>query len=612
MKDFEQHFYQHTTTGAHVYAENGVQYVCFSYASQCAECGVVLFDRESGKEVNRYAFDAKNQIGSVYYMVLEDFDTEKLSYLFYEKDELVSDKKAKCIIGNFEYGLPKEEAAYKAGFGCDSYDWEQDVFPGLTYEESIGYCMHVRGFTKHSSSGVKAKGTFAGIIEKISYLKDLGITTLELQPAYEFNECPEKVSNEVSGAILKSENKKLNYWGYQDAYYYCPKKTYAASKDAGTEFKNLVKALHKNSMEIVMQFYFPTDFCRSEIIHILRFWHMNYHVDGFHLLGEGLTIKDIATDPFLSKTKIWYEQFPMAEISSALEVPKYPHLAVYNDGYLYDMRKFLKGDEGTLYNAMKQMRSKPKTHGVVNYFTNYYGFTMADLCSYERKHNEENGEDNRDGNDCNYSWNCGAEGPTRKKQVLLLREKQMKNAFTLLFLSQGMPLIFMGDEFGNSQKGNNNPYCQDNEITWLNWKDLIKNQKLTEYFKGLIALRKENQIFRMPKECMIMDYKACGFPDLSYHGEEAWKPSWEHYVRHIGFMLCGRYEKEPRELFYYVAVNMHWEEHEFALPKLPKGMQWEVSVSTEETKVSGAVATEVQADKKVILAPRSIQILLGK
>lgn len=612
MKNFEQHFYQHATTGAHVYAENGVQYVCFSYASQCAECGVVLFDRESGKEVSRYAFDTKNQIGSVYYMVLENLDTDKLSYLFFEKDELVSDKNAKWLTGTFEYGLPKEDEAYKAGFSCTSYDWEQDVFPGLTYEESVGYCMHVRGFTKHSSSGVKAKGTFAGIIEKISYLKDLGITTLELQPAYEFNECPKNVSNEVSGAILKSENQKLNYWGYQNAYYYCPKKTYAASKDTCTEFKNLVKALHKNSMEIVMQFYFPKDFCRGEIIHVLRFWHMNYHVDGFHLLGEGLPIKDIATDPFLSKTKIWYEQFPMAEISSALEAPKYPHLAVYNDSYLFDMRKFLKGDEGTLYNAMKQMRSKPKTHGVVNYFTNYYGFTMADLCSYERKHNEENGEDNRDGNDCNYSWNCGAEGPTRKKQVLLLREKQMKNAFTLLFLSQGMPLIFMGDEFGNSQKGNNNPYCQDNEITWLNWKDLIKNQKLTEYVKYLIALRKENQVFRMPKECMIMDYKACGFPDLSYHGEEAWKPSWEHYVRHIGFMLCGRYEKESRELFYYVAVNMHWEEHEFALPKLPKGMQWEVSVSTEAEKVSGAVATEVQADKKVILAPRSIQILLGK
>jgi glycogen operon protein len=279
---------------------------------------------------------------------------------------------------------------------------------------------------------------------------------------------------------------------------------------------------------------------------------------------------------------------------------------------MYDMRRLLKGDEGMLYEVMKHMRINPSTNGVINYITNYYGFTMADLFSYDRKYNEANGEDNKDGVDYNFSWNCGAEGSTRKKQVLALREKQIRNAFILLMLSQGTPFFYMGDEFGNSQKGNNNPYCQDNEITWLNWKDLNKNKEIYSFVKELISLRKNTGVFHLPKECMIMDYKSCGCPDISYHGEEAWKPSWEHYSRQIGFMLCGDYAEGCEGKYYFVAVNMHWEDHEFALPKLPKKKVWKKLMTTSAKEVSVIDANDNINDAVYRIEKRSITMFIGE
>lgn len=606
MHNWEQIFWKHP------YGVNRVQEgLQVSLVSQKEDCGIVFYEANSDKEVKRVPFDKANKIGNVYYMNINNMPDNASSYLFYEEDRLIVDPWAYKYIGTDTFGVPKGPLDFRASFDSVKYDWENDKFPMLQYEDSIVYGIHVRGFTMHASSGVKGKGTFAGLIEKIPYLRDLGITTVELQPIYEFNEMPKQKTEKKNNPTL-TEVPKLNYWGYQEAFYYAPKRAYSLGDDATVECKNMIKAFHKQNMEVIMQVYFKTDTPVIEIINVLRFWHIVYHVDGFRLIGDIPQIKEIVRDAYLQKCKLMYQQFPVSELYASHEKPIYRNLATCNDGYMYDMRRFLKGDEGMLYEVMKHMRINPATHGVINYITNYYGFTMADLFSYDRKYNEDNGEDNKDGIDYNFSWNCGAEGSTRKKQVLALRSKQIKNAFALLILSQGTPCFRMGDEFCNSQRGNNNPYCQDNDITWLNWKDLKKNHEIYSFVKELIAMRMSMRVFSQSKECMIMDYKSCGCPDISYHGEEAWKPCWEHYSRQIGFMYCGDYADGCKGKYYYVAINMHWEDHSFALPKLPKNKVWKRLLTT--TSKEGVVPENT----KDVISPvytiekRSIAAFIGE
>ena len=204
---------------------------------------------------------------------------------------------------------------------------------------------------------------------------------------------------------------------------------------------------------------------------------------------------------------------------------------------------------------------------------NTNGFTLMDMVSYDIKHNEANGEDNRDGTDYNQSWNCGAEGPSRKKRIMQMRRKQIRNALLMLFLSQGTPLLMMGDEFGRTKKGNNNSYCQDNDISWLNWSLLNSNSSIHEFVKHVIRFRKEHSVFHMEKEPALMDYRCVGLPDVSYHGLKTWCPMFDRFLRQLGILYCGKYGKKPdgrEDDYFYVAFNMHWEPHEFALPNLPK------------------------------------------
>lgn len=555
--------------------------VHFSFVSPFSDCGVVLYEKKTRKEKLRIAFPEGFQIGNVHCMYVQGVSQEDTAYCFYEKDRLVTDVRGRAF-------LDEEASVLPACFPAAEYDWEGDRNPNIPYEESIGYCLHVKGFTRHASSGVKEKGTFLGLTRKIPYLKALGVTTLELQPVNEFSETEkQKGAADPFWDMETPESVRKNYWGYKEGCYYSPKNSYSFTKDAVTEFKDMVKLLHRNGLEVILQFYFTSDTPKWEIPEILRHWVMEYHVDGFHLKGENIVPDILATDPALSTTKLWYYDFPNGgkeglrpEQSAAMR-----YLAEYKDDFRYDMRRFLKGDEGMLSAVMYHLRRNPDSCGQINYLTNYDGFTLMDLVSYERKHNEENGEENRDGNDYNASWNCGQEGPSRKKAVVRLRMKQIKNALLLLFLSQGTPLIFMGDEFGNSQKGNNNPYCQDNEITWLNWKNLITGKEIYEFTRTLIDLRKGHPVLRQPKEARLMDYGACGYPDVSYHGEMPWKPDSAHYSRQLGVMYCGKYaflDKKTEDDFFYVAYNMHWEPYAFAMPRLPKDLKWTLEMITDE------------------------------
>ncbi len=564
----------------------------FSFASKKEQCGVILYDRNSGRRLKRLPFSQKERIGNIYCKYIEGVDPKQTAYQFYEEDRILPDERARVFIGRHVYGRERDSRDLKAGFLKAGFDWQGDVRPHIPYEECVCYCMHVRGFTRHTSSGVADRGTFRGMTEKIPYLLESGITTVELQPAYEFMEVPCREAHRGSasqGVVLAKgpelePPRRLNYWGYKKGYYYMPKAAYAAGEDAATEFKEMVRAFHANGMEIVMQFYFPNDVKEQEIPEILRFWVLEYHVDGFHLMGERLPTTVIARDELLADTKLWYYGFDTDAVYGREEGPKSPNLAAYRDDYLYTMRKYLKGDEDMLQSVLYQMRHIPHREACIHYLTNYYGLTLMDLVSYDRKHNEPNGEDNRDGNPSNFSWNCGEEGSSRRKKILLLRRKQIKNAICLLLLGQGTPLIFMGDEFGNSQKGNNNPYCHDSSVTWLDWRDLERNSEIYDFWKRMVRLRKEHPILRRREEFRLMDYSSCGYPDLSYHGQNAWRPQLESYNRHVGIMYCGKYAKKEdggEDAFFYLAMNMYWEPQRLGLPKLPKGLKWKRIVCTD-------------------------------
>lgn len=566
----------------------------FEFSSKSQVCGIVFYD-DKHREIKRVAFHEDERKGLVY---TKDIPIEsECYYLFYEEETLKPDYKAK-MLSSSKYGVFRSISDCKGVCRFTDFEWKKDYLPKLEYKDSVFYTLHVRGFTMHSSSGVSNRGTYLGILEKIPYLKEIGITTLELQPAYEFLELDApferthgfslpSYSKEI---VLNDNSQKLNYWGYKRGFYYAPKGAYAVN-NACTEFKTLICELHKNNMELIMQFYFPDEFKRSEIPQILHYWREEYHVDGFHLMGNRLPVDLIAEDDLLADTKLIYYNFPTEQLYQYNEKPFFINLAEHEDGYMYDLRRFLKGDDNMMNRVLSQMRYIPDKAGRIHYLTNYNTLTMMDMVTYDYKHNEINGEENSDGTDYNASWNCGEEGPTKKKKVRQMRMKQIKNAYSLLLFSQSTPKIFMGDEFGNTQKGNNNPYCQDNQISWLDWSLQSKNKELLEFWKRLILFRKEHSILHPKKQLLLMDTLSCGYPDLSYHSESAWKLKAESYTRHIGIMYFDQCEESKASMqgkFIYIAVNMHWDVHRVGLPKLPHNMRWQLVFDTSvETSSTG-------------------------
>lgn len=578
----------------------------FTYVSDAKECGLILYDGKTRREHGRFPFPEEKRIGRKWRMELELDDSKDWLYQFREGERRLPDPKGREFISPKRYG---EEKAPEDLFGVirnHDFDWMGTKQPKIPYEDCLIYCLHLRGFTKHATSGVKNRGTFLGVTEKIPYLKEIGVTTLEFQPICEFMEKKKVISGGLSA--------NLNYWGYTEGFYYAPKSDYSKNEPV-RECKEMIRALHEAGLEVILQFYFPKEFNPMEIPEILRFWVEEYRVDGFHLIGEDLPADLIARDPELSETKIWYYVFHPEGLYGKRGTPAYKNLGLLRDDFLYEGRRFLKGEENLVSAMTGHLRSIPAALGRINYLSTYWGFTLMDMVSYDFKHNEANGEDNHDGTDYNCSWNCGEEGPSRKKKIRALRLQQIKNALCLLFFAQGTPRIFMGDEFGNSQKGNNNPYCQDNEICWLNWSMAEKNKEILDFFIFLAGLRKDNPILHPAREAQMMDFISCGYPDLSFHGETAWRPQIENYSRQLGVMYCGLYgEKElglngrngipkkadplanpevadetasqkggmedGREEFLYLAVNMHWESHRLGLPRLPKGKRWEILFST--------------------------------
>lgn len=598
------------------------------------QCGIIIYPK-TGKEL-KIPFSRQYLIGGLYCLLVKDFPYQEFFYLFYRDDELVTDPYAELLDSSERFGDSRRKGKpAKCIYRSTAYDWEEDRPLEIPFQNSIIYKLHMRGFTRHASAKVTGNGTFAGLIQKIPYLKDLGITAVESMPIHEFEDVIYNPSYaRIDEAVLPfmDEKKqtwehKVNYWGYCAGNYMAPKRAYSFSDRPDVECKDMIKALHKNGMEFIMQFYFPADARPGYILDVCRFWAIYYHVDGFKLMGCTLPVKLLSSDPYLKTTKLIFETLGEEKPDLTVENSCFKNLGAVLPGFAYDIRKYLKGDEDMLSVVAEHFKRNPGWYAAVNEITSYQGFTLADLVSYDRKHNEENGEENRDGNDYNYSWNCGVEGKTRKKSILSLRQQQSKSALIMLLLAQGTPVLLAGDEFGNSAGGNNNPYCQDNAVSWLDWKETAAKRELHAFVKQLIALRRAHPIFHMQEQLKQMDYLSCGYPDLSYHGDQAWYPGFENYNRHIGIMYCGKYAKIDRKTeddFFYIAYNTHWIDHEFALPKLPSGMSWQLvlSSSREQPQISETVrplagkeiprSEEKQKQNRILVKARTVVVLTGK
>lgn len=580
---------------------------------------------EDKRRVKQIPFDPELRIGNVWRLETSE-DIGKYSYAYEADGRVFSDPNGTVFTGRKKFGVLKDGTRIlKTPIGEavavpeESEAWKKDRPLGTPYHESMIYRLHVRGFTESPTSGLDAevRGTFQGIIDKIPYLKELGITAVELMPPYEFNEVMLPVM--ASGNPRREELKptgKINYWGFtRDALEMAPKASFTSDhKNPKNEFRKMVLALHAAGIEVIVDLYFTDAESPNYLSDVMRQWRITYHVDGIHIIGTA-PFQVIARDAYLANFKIWADSW--GDLRSEMDGHGNPaaggvsrkYLADYNDGFQNDMRRALKGDENMLSALMYRIRENPGDRAVIHYIANVSGFTLADMVSYDRKHNEENHERNMDGTDNNYSWNCGEEGRSRKKSVNLLRKKMLRNAFVLLLLSQGTPLIQAGDEFGRTKDGNNNSYCQDNRMTWIDWKLKEKNRDLYEFAKYMIHFRMRHGVFHQAAELRNIDYRNTGIPDISFHGENAWQPAMENYRRELGVMYSGAYGQDDT---FMVLYNFHWEVHTFGLPHPPEGMKWAIAIDTAAEAVNGIYAEGEEAEipeREARVQPRSIQVL---
>ncbi|MBE5960671.1 MAG: alpha-amylase [Lachnospiraceae bacterium] len=584
------------------------------------ECKLKIYKSGESKARQEIVLKEEHRFGAVFRIRLRADEIEGDCYAYEAFGKEFVDPYARRIVGRDVFGKhlgEHEKRLVRAAIDYETFDWKDDKAPNIPFSDMVLYKIHVRGFTKHESSGVRHKGTYLGVTEKLKYMKELGVNAVMLMPIVDFNEIMEEenlsygvpsYTNQLryqrSVEFQKQSNEgkyKVNYWGYsKDSFFFAPKASYASvPANVETEFKQMVKAFHANGIEVMIDMAFPSGMSAIMILDCLRYWVREYHVDGFRINTDISPETFIATDPYLARTKLLANCFNPDYVYGREVTPAFRNLAEYNDGFLVDVRRFLKGDEGQVSRVQERFRRNGEKCAVINYITDHNGFTLHDLYSYDVKHNQVNDEQNRDGTDYNYSWNCGMEGDVRKKKVKELRLQMMKNAMLLLFFSQGTPMLLAGDEFGNTQNGNNNAYCQDNEIGWLDWKKKKQNTELFDFIKQLIGIRKEHRVLHNTIELRTMDYISCGYPDISYHGVKAWYPDYSNYCRTSGIMLCGKYAMVTpgkQDCFFYFAINMHWEDHDFDLPDLPRGHEW---VELLKTIAPGYKSEKISKSKKL-------------
>lgn len=586
-------------------------------AKQDQICAVLLYDRVTGRKQMRIELPKEYCVGSLHSVRIRNLDYRKYDYNYEIDGKVCMDTYARKIVGrelwNDSVRIQKNPLL-RCGFDFASFHWREER-PVISKQDMFLYKLHVRGFTMDTAA--KNKGTFAALQKKIPYLQELGVTSVELMPVYEFEEIEREQQDRLPDYVTQKKRPekkktKVNFWGYTRGNYFAPKASFAASDNAALELKKLIQAFHNHGIECIMEMFFPREVPACELIDALHYWVLEYHVDGFHLQGENIPVTVIAQDLLLQNTKLFYVWFD--ETAVARE-EKNEHLFFYNDEFEYPIRRMLCGRDANLYDFTSQMRKQQEHASYVNYICDNNGFTLADLFAYSEKHNEANGEDNSDGSNWNYSCNCGAEGETKRKYILNLRKRLFKDAMAALCLAQGVPLLFSGDEFGNSQEGNNNAYCQDNEIGWVNWRQKKKNSELFGFTKAMIRFRKEHPVLRLPEPMQMCDFMGEGFPDLSYHGEEAWLAGFEPGRQAVGLLYGGSYALHAdgtADDNIYIAFNFHVTEKKLALPGNKKTKGWYRVIDTAAGRNAVVEHGAQKEQKQTVIAPQSVVVFIGK
>lgn len=651
----------------------GVNFTVHSYGA--TSCELLLFRREEEEPYAVLPFPEHYRIGNVYSMIVFGLNIQDFEYayrldgpydeskgLLFERNRVLLDIYAKAVTGQSQWGRPRKEGTfYKARVVKDDFEWGRNRNPLIPMEDLIIYEMHVRGFTRHGSSGVEYPGTFAGLMEKIPYLKELGVNAVELMPIFEFDEM--KDSRMVDGRQV------VDYWGYNTVSFFAPNTSYTGMKEynrEGTELKKLIRALNENGIECFLDVvfnhtaegnemgpcfsfkgfdnniyymltpdghYYNFSGCgntlncnhpivQQMILECLRYWATAYHVDGFRfdlasILGRNEDgspmskpplLKSLAFDPILGDVKLIAEAWDAGGLYQVGSFPSWNRWAEWNGRYRDDLRSYLKGDYGMSHVAAQRITGSLDMYGregrgynaSVNFLNCHDGFTLWDMYCYNEKHNEANGWGNTDGANDNRSWNCGVEGETDNEEILALRRRLAKNAVTVLMLSRGTPMFLAGDEFLNTQFGNNNAYCQDNEISWLDWGLLDQNRDHFEYMKNVIRIRKEHDVVRKySKRCSL------GFPEV-----QVMEPDEETKVLRV--IYAGRNHEDTGDDIVCLAVNVFWEWQEFPLPKLPSYMRWQVEADTYGNYLPAGIPqgrTTEPVDHRAFMAPRSALVL---
>lgn len=666
-------------------ASNGVSFTINSHGA--TRCTLLLFKPQASKPYARIPFPDSYRIGDTYSMLVFDIKPDEFEYAFsfdgpyepakgllFNEENVLLDPYSRAVTGQRKWGEKPEggkDFEYRARVVKSNFDWGNIKQLEQPFEDLVIYETHVRGYTKDKSSGVSAPGTFAGLKDKIPYLKDLGINAVELMPIFEFDEM--ESARVVDGVQL------YNYWGYNTVSFFAPNTSYAFNEEhnhEGDELKSLIKALKENGIEVILDVvfnhtaegnemgpcfsfkgidnnvyymltpdahYYNFSGCgnvmncnhpvvRSFIIDCLRHWAIEYRVDGFRfdlasILGRDQNgapmanppiLESLAFDPVLGKMKLIAEAWDAGGLYQVGSFPSWNRWAEWNGRYRDDMRSFLKGDDGMAGNAITRITGSrdlysPESRGhkaSVNFMTCHDGFTLYDLYSYNEKHNEKNGWNNTDGDNNGHSWNCGVEGETDDPNVNGLRRRLIKNAFAALLCSRGPAMFFAGDEFCNTQFGNNNAYCQDNIISWLDWSRLEKFKEIHDFVRHMIQFRKEHPILRK-----MTKPSSCQFPEISVHNGTPFNASTDYKTKLIGIMYAGRNEEDTEDDIVFYCMNAYWEPLVMQLPVLPNGKHWHVDTNTNAEYFDGedfTAKTELLGVNTIRVPARTTIILVAE
>ena len=658
----------------------GVNFTIHTHGA--TSCELLLFHRKAEEPYAVIPFPESYRIGFCYSMIVFDLDIEEFEYAYrldgpydekkglrFDKNKILLDPYARAVTGQSQWGhVNNAQHGYRARVVQSNFDWGDQRHHSIPMEDLIIYELHVRGFTMDESSGVKHHGTFEGLREKIPYLKELGVNAVELMPIFEFDE--------MRDVRLIDENELIDFWGYNPVSFFAPNTSYCSSMEynrEGLELKTLIKDLHDNGIEVILDVvfnhtaegnefgpcfsfkgfdnniyymltpdghYYNFSGCgntlncnhpvvRDMILECLRYWVIEYRVDGFRFdlasilgrnddgtpLSQPPLLRSLAFDSILGNVKLIAEAWDAGGLYQVGSFPSWKRWAEWNGRYRDDMRRFLKGDDFLARTAAARITGSPDLYdpayrggnASINFLTCHDGFTLYDLYSYNQKHNEANGWGNTDGADDNNSWNCGVEGETDDPAILALRKRLMKNACAILLCSRGTPMFLSGDEFADTRYGNNNPYCQDNLISWLDWSLLKKNKDLFDFFQYMIQFRKDHPVIRKDLEPSYL-----GVPAMSTHGPTPDETNFSGDSHVVCVRFAGYNEATQKEDLVYLAVNSGWFPVTLTLPELPEHYKWKVAVNTGDPKCQFFHKNSMPTvESKIFLGERSVIIFVA-